>query len=199
MNNEITDKEINKYKSTLFNFLERVSKIASWSQKKLGILLIISFVSASWMAYFTAQILGLNGYGLMPVVAVLIIPSLVIYFFWFRLGLIKVLPSKVKEFEGALVDAYSKLKSDGVISEIGVSKENGKQGLIGSLKELLKLRPVISNVKRQFEEIGHPEVISSVIAVANPGFVTSITIMFVIVGAMAGMSLLTSLGYLIFA
>lgn len=168
-------------KAILMKVVEKIAGIASWAKSKLTTFFILAVVSGAWLSYVNKEVFGLEIGTMSGIFAFLALPAIAIFFLRSKLSSVEDLPENIRQFEGALLETIEKMKEQNIMDELGNLKESKPKGLIGSIKELVTMGPVLAKLKSAFDEIGQPEIIANVIMVANPGFATVVGLLVAVV------------------
>lgn len=184
---------LSEAKQIVMALVERLSTLAGWAKSKLTTFLVLAVLSAAWLAYVFKSVLGLELGAMSVIFTTLGLPAMAIFFFRSKLSSVEDLPESIREFEGALANAFNKMKEDKVVNNIGNLSNSKSKGLVQSIKELVKIGPSIMKLKDAFDEVGHPEVISDIAFVANPAFAPLIGLLSLTVGIMMFLSAIGAL------
>lgn len=97
-------------------------------------------------------------------------PSALLLFLNSRLKDVIALPEKIEDLKTSISHAFERIEGSNAFDEIGNWRWQKGVSVFRQLREFVRIFGALRNVESSLRDVGHPEVILSVLAVANPGF-----------------------------
>lgn len=124
-------------------------------------------------------------------------PSALLLFLNSRLKDVIALPEKIENLKISLSHAFESVKGSNAFDEIGNWRWQKGVSVFRQLREFIRIFGALRNVASSLRDVGQPEVILSVLAVANPGFGFILIAALVLNGFLIVLTFLASMAWVI--
>lgn len=179
-------------KQKLIGFFRKFADIAEKGISKVRFLLLLSLLSALWLAYYLTQLFDFSLGMTLTVLLLLGLPAFLLAKFYLTLQEVVELPEQMEQIGGGMTETGFQIK-ESVAQRLNAFKEGKKRA---KLTDIFAMGRALIDIKGMFDEVsGIPGAIGSAVLLASPLFMIAMVLATVVTGVMVLLSLMTSVIY----